>query len=216
MTALDDAPTGAATTTATDHETTRVEAALDALLSAAPGVRRVVLFGLCDAASMAMIYAPTRPEVTGLVLLNPWVHEGEYLPEVRLSRYRSQLAVGQQWRRLVSRPGALAAGLAGFASAGIAALRRRLFRAAPAPTFVAAMRKGLTAFQGPALVLLSEDDLTAQEFAALVARDAKWREVLARPGFETCEVAGMDHTFSRPGGQEQLQERVADWLAGLD
>lgn len=193
-----------------------VDAALTALLRAAPGVRRVVLFGLCDAASMAMIHAPTRPEIAGVVLVNPWVHEGEYLPEVRLSRYRSQLATGRQWRRLVTQPREIAVGLAGFAAASLAAARRRLARGNAAPRFVDAMRDGFTAFEGRALLLLSEDDLTAQEYAALVARDDRWRAALARPTVKTCEVAGADHTFSRPGGQQRLQDLVADWLAQLD
>ena len=189
-----------------------VDAAIAALQDAAPEVRRIVLFGLCDAASMAMIHAPTRPDIAGLVLLNPWVHEGEYLPEVRLSRYRSQLATGQSWRRLLTRPGDVVAGVSAFASASIAALRRRLSPNAPVPTFVDAMREGLAAFEGRVLILLSEDDLTAQEFSALASRDERWSNVLGEHGVETHELPETDHTFSRPGGQAQLQELVADWL----
>jgi len=189
-----------------------VDAAIAALQVAAPEVRRIVLFGLCDAASMAMIHAPTRPEIAGLVLLNPWVHEGEYLPEVRLSRYRSQLATGHSWRRLLTRPGDVVAGLSGFVSASVAALRTRLLPNAPVPTFVDAMRKGLDAFEGRVLILLSEDDLTAKEFSALASRDERWFEVLGERGVETHELPDTDHTFSRPGGQSRLQELVADWL----
>ncbi len=192
-----------------------VDAALAALRAAAPGVRRVVLFGLCDAASMALLHAHGKPGIAGLALLNPWVHEGEYLPEVRLSRYRSQFAAVRHWRRLFERPGEVAAGVAGFIAAGAAALRRRFARAAPAPVFVEAMRAGLEAFDGEVLVLLSEDDLTAREFAALVAADARWQSLMAGPRVERVAVAGADHTFSRPGDQARMQELVSGWLTRL-
>src|SRR5690625_2926143 len=56
-----------------EHIAADIRAALDIFLKAAPGLREVVIWGLCDAASAACFYAPSDLRVTGLVLLNPWV-----------------------------------------------------------------------------------------------------------------------------------------------
>ena len=50
-----------------------IAAAIDAFMAAAPGVREIVLWGLCDGASAAMMYAPLDARVSGVVLLNPWI-----------------------------------------------------------------------------------------------------------------------------------------------
>ncbi len=50
-----------------------LRAAIDTFFREAPGLEEVVLWGLCDAASAALLYAATDARVAGLVLLNPWV-----------------------------------------------------------------------------------------------------------------------------------------------
>ena len=50
-----------------------IRAAVDALLNSCPHVKKVVIWGLCDAASAALLYAPQDPRISGLILLNPWL-----------------------------------------------------------------------------------------------------------------------------------------------
>lgn len=54
-----------------------IAAAIAAFLERSPGLERVVLLGLCDAASAILLYAPGDPRVGGLLLLNPWVRSAE-------------------------------------------------------------------------------------------------------------------------------------------
>src|SRR5690606_15104146 len=49
-----------------------IRAAMDAFAFALPSVTRIVLLGLCDAASAILIYGYTDSRVRGLILLNPW------------------------------------------------------------------------------------------------------------------------------------------------
>ena len=51
-----------------------IAAAIDALLAARPALKRVALWGLCDAASAALLYLDSTrdPRVAGVALLNPW------------------------------------------------------------------------------------------------------------------------------------------------
>jgi alpha-beta hydrolase superfamily lysophospholipase len=52
-----------------------IGAAVDCLQRRMPGTERVVLWGLCDGASAALLYWHTTQDVrvSGLSLLNPWV-----------------------------------------------------------------------------------------------------------------------------------------------
>jgi len=61
--------------------------ALDALFMAVPALRSVAIWGLCDAASAALMYAPSDDRVSRLVLLNPWVHTEKGAAQVRLKHY---------------------------------------------------------------------------------------------------------------------------------
>src|SRR5712692_9618697 len=47
--------------------------AVDRFFASVPGLKEVVIWGLCDAASAALFYAHQDERVSGLILLNPWV-----------------------------------------------------------------------------------------------------------------------------------------------
>ena len=81
-----------------------VAAAIDALAAACPEVGSVVLWGLCDGASAALLYSLRRPDarVRGLVLLNPWVRSEQSLARVRLRHYYGErLLQPEFWKKLV-------------------------------------------------------------------------------------------------------------------
>ena len=48
-----------------------IRSAIDCFTSAVPGIERVVLWGLCEAALNSLLYARRDPRVDGLVLVNP-------------------------------------------------------------------------------------------------------------------------------------------------
>ncbi|MFX8094774.1 hypothetical protein ABTK72_21120, partial [Acinetobacter baumannii] len=60
-----------------------IGAAIGALMAACPTVQRVVLWGLCDAASAALLYVESTRDmrVAGLTLLNPWVRSAATLAQ---------------------------------------------------------------------------------------------------------------------------------------
>ena len=67
-----------------------IRAAVDELLRRVPTVDRVVLWGLCDAASASALYAPTDSRVVGVVLLNPWVRSAQTEGRAWLRHYYLQ------------------------------------------------------------------------------------------------------------------------------
>jgi uncharacterized protein len=52
-----------------------IRSAIDSFTSAVPGIERVVLWGLCEAALNSLLYAKSDPRVDGLVLVNPQIDE---------------------------------------------------------------------------------------------------------------------------------------------
>ena len=197
-----------------NHTLEDVYAAIDAFTREAPSISRVVLWGLCDAASIAMIYAPQHPLVSGLVLLNPWVHSGEYAPEVKLTHfYKPFLSNASRWRNLVARKDMILPTLKEVGRDMLTLLTRR--SSSDAQPFVREMLVGLRTFSHDVLIILSGADLTASEFSALISTDTDWREVSASPSITIHTVASADHTFSRGSWKSEVNALTISWLKGI-
>lgn len=192
-----------------------IEAAIDALVAAAPTIRRVVLWGLCDAASSAMMFGYRDPRVTGMILLNPWVHSGTYSPQVKLAHYyRPSLGRKEQWRRLLQGQIRLEA-FKELAADTLALLKRstKASRQADGRTFIEKMLYGLQQFRHDTLIVLSDADLTAREFSTLIARDSLWNAAMSRPAIAIHTVTDADHTFSQKSWKDEVSRMTIEWVS---
>lgn len=193
-----------------------ISAAIDTFIECVPGITRVVLWGLCDAASSAMILAHRDSRVKGMILLNPWVHVGEYSPAVKLSHfYRPLFTEKDIWRRLFSGKIRLLPALKEFFQDAIALLWKLWPRFLPKHAkryFIDEMLEGFQQFQYDVLIILSENDLTAKEFSTLVSRDKNWKTALHKTGIELRVITGADHTFSQRAAQEQVSQMTIEWV----
>jgi len=187
-----------------------LHAAIDAFMAQVPAVREVVLWGLCDGASAASLYAHSDARVTGLALLNPWVRTEAGAATATIKHYyRARLFEKAFWQKLAS--GKFDAGAAVRSAFGLA---KSALATAPADqaTLPDQVYRGLHAFSGKLLVMLSGADLTAQEFAdASTATDA-WRKLMAQPRVTRHVLDGADHTCSRRDWHDQVAAWTADWL----
>lgn len=204
-----------------------IRSAVDEFFELTPHLEEVVLWGLCDAASAAAFYAAADERVTGLVLLNPWVRSEQGMARAYLTHYYvRRIFSADLWRKVVG---------GGFSPLGafkdfIRVLRRSFGRghepAAPAtepagprpPTGPTAQRSlsarmadGLAAFRGPLLLILSGNDLTAEEFKS-AATSRRWRRLLAAG--RTCrrDLPAADHTFSSRAWRDQVATWTEEWL----
>ena len=186
-----------------------IAAALDALAQAAP-VDRSVLWGLCDGASASLLYlqATQDARVQGLVLLNPWVRSDAGLARARVKHYyRQRLLESGFWRKL------LHGGVGWRALHGLwKNLRTMRQTTAQSLTFQERMAQGWRAFPGPILLLLSERDLTAQEFAEHANSHAGWAGWAQKATLTRHTLPRADHTCSAPQSQQAVQALVRDWL----
>ena len=192
-----------------------IRAAIDAFNAAVPEVGEVAIWGLCDAASAALFYAPQDVRVTRLVLLNPWVRSDAGLARTHLKHYYSARLFDREfWRNLLRGEVGIIRALRGFGSTLMQVIRRS--RRGPnsehALSFQARMARDWKRFGGDILLICSGDDLTAREFIDHAASDAEWRGVVEQLRVARCEFAEADHTFSRAAWRDQVAAWTADWL----
>ena len=193
-----------------------IAAAIDAFQAAAPEVERVVLWGLCDGATAAALFAASEPRVAGMVLLNPWVHEEAAYDEVLLKHYYTRRAVSREfWGKLLR--GRVR--LLDFPKLLFTVAKRRLGTRgdrAAGGSLATWLVDALCRFRGPLLLITSGHDLTAKEFAEETAKDERWRDLVAASRLTPVHLAEADHTFSEPGTLEAMITATRDWLARLD
>ena len=82
-----------------------IRCAIDALVSRCPAVKKVVLWGLCDGASAALIYVQRSRDarVAGVCILNPWVRTASSLARTHIKHYYGQRLMDRQfWTKLMT------------------------------------------------------------------------------------------------------------------
>ncbi len=199
-----------------------IEAAIDAFTDRVPDIERVVIWGLCDAASAALLYANRDPRVAGLVLLNPWVRREQSEARTYLRHYYLRRVLDADfWRRVFTGGIAFRQSARDLFRSLRASLRSTSAEASEAAAsagdadFVTGMCQGLAAFSGPCLFILSGDDLTAAEFRDEVRRSAQWARAMGRESIEIREIAESNHTFARREWRDRVGDWTAEWVASL-
>ena len=202
-----------------------LRAALDAFCAAVPGLSEVVIWGLCDAASAAIFYAHQDRRVTGLVLLNPWVRTEAGMAKAYLKHYYfSRLMAPELWRKIFTGGFQFVAAMRSFLSLVGAAAGTRPDAAATstagarqvavpdAATLPERMLSSLERFKGRVLVILSGNDLTAQEFSDVVEASQRWRQRLQADGVRQHKLQAANHTFSQRDWRDQVAVWTAEWI----
>ena len=194
-----------------------LDAALGALLGAVPEARRVVVWGLCDAAAAAVLHLATDPRVAGLVLVNPWARTDALQSRAVLTGYYGGRArSGAAWRRLLIDPARLLSASASVVRAALVALplpARIGRRATGGPEALPArLLEGLERFRGETLIIVSGEDLTAAEFVAATRSSRRWRRRVARPDVSWQRLEGANHTFSTRLWRQQVCDWTIEWL----
>ncbi len=188
-----------------------LRAAVDTLLREQPQLEQLALWGLCDGASAALMYAPQDDRVTALALANPWARGDDTQARTQLMHYYARRLFSRDlWRR------ALGGRLRLRQTVGD--LSGNLRRAVAPPDaqrgdFRDRMTAALATFDGPVLWLMSGDDLTAREFETYMAASAQRRRMLTAARCERVDFATADHTFSRPGDEAAVAAATVSWLA---
>lgn len=195
-----------------------IGAAIDALQRSLPAVSRVVLWGLCDGASAALLYCHETGDarVAGLCLANPWVRSAASLARTQVKHYYAdRLRQRGFWTKLLRGRVALAA-LGGLWRNLRAARSRTAPRTtAEPPSYQQRMASAWRDFDGDLLLLLSGRDYTAKEFSEYTSADAAWTDALQHPRLQSRHLQNADHTFSAQTAGDDVHTLTAGWLSDL-
>ncbi|MBK9234584.1 MAG: hydrolase 1, exosortase A system-associated [Rhodoferax sp.] len=194
-----------------------IAAAIDLLFKQLPGLRRVVLWGLCDGASAALIYcqATNDQRVGGLCVVNPWVRSAQTLARTHVKHYYLQrLREPAFWRKVLSGGVAWTALRGLFGSLRTSRATARVDATQQAP-FQLRMADAWHDTSRPILLLLSGRDYTAREFIEAVRTEPAWAGALERSELSQHMLEEADHTFSDRAHQQAIEALTCEWLAAL-
>lgn len=182
-----------------------IAAAAATFSAEAPGVKRIVAFGNCDAASaLALFHAATG--IDALVLANPWtIEEKDELPPAAAirARYAERLRDPKEWLRL-ARGGVNL----GKLFRGLTKALRKPPR--PPASLAARLAGALGAAQVPVTLLIAKGDNTAIAFM-----DA-WKAPAfdaARAKLRVEEYDTDSHSFATTADKEWLFAKLGEALA---
>ena len=193
-----------------------IRAAIAELKRACPALERIVIGGLCDGASAALIAAEKLSGVDELVLINPWVHTSDLEARTRLINYyasrlksrdfwgkffRGQIKISESWRSLT---GYLKMFLRSAFSWGSSNTDPQ--------SYVRRMLSGARGFDGPLYIVLSGQDLVAQQFQQLATIDRSWKALMEKPGVRVAKIPGADHTFSVSKERRAFEQIMLAWF----
>jgi exosortase A-associated hydrolase 1 len=186
--------------------------AIDAFVGAQPKVRSTVLWGLCDAASAAMMYAASDPRVVGLVLLNPWARGESTHAKAQLRHYYvKRLLSGSFWRKLIAGEVRVRESVGDLAGSVATAVKGSEVRG----DYRERMLSGMKRFRGRVTLILSGQDLTTREFVDHVGSTSRWSEVLSTSRIQRVELPDADHTFTSPLAQATVVESTLAHVSRL-
>jgi hypothetical protein len=147
----------------------------------------------------------------GAVLLNPWIRTDATHAQAQLKHYYGRtIFTAEFWCRLGSGEVNIGASLRDFTKNLVRARRESDSQAA-----LERMRQGLAAYSGRVLMIISGNDLTAQEFDDVTGASPEWKSVLQSEKLERFDLPGADHTFSKLEWADAAAEKSAAWCRDL-
>ena len=197
-----------------DQTELHISAAVD-MLTSITGIKNVVLWGLCDGASAILLYLQkTRDSrISDLVLVNPWIRSETSLARTQIKHYyRGRILEISFWRKLLQ-------GKVGFKALhdffdSLRKMGKSLY--SPPASLQNSMAQGWSSCQGSILLLLSENDLTSQEFKEYLKKDLVWRETIRKKPAIQHFLLKADHTCSQPEFHNQMVQHTQDFLNFVD
>jgi exosortase A-associated hydrolase 1 len=186
-----------------------IKVAIDAFIKTQPHLEKLVIWGLCDAASAALIYAHQDDRVSGLVLLNPWLRSEQAMGKTMVKYYYLQRLLSKSfWKKLLSgnvNVVASARDAKGFVKDSVVADKQ------DTASYQARMLTGLQAYKGSLCLILSSEDLTAREFDQQTKTSKAWKKLRLNSN-ETHRLMGADHTFSSAKYKREVEQITYEFV----
>ncbi len=210
------------------HVDDDIAVALDVFYLHFKGLKDVVIWGLCDAASAALFYAYQDERVRGLVLLNPWIYTEQGAAKTYLKHYYLKRFLSRDfWNKVIRGQFNVTDSLTGLFGLVVKVFSK--IPTDPSQSNDSDFKRGVDAnlalpvrmleclkrFKYPVLLILSGRDLTADEFKDTVQNDLAWQSLLNKESLTRFDIPEADHTFSSEAMKKQVEETTLNWLNKL-
>ena len=201
-----------------------IASAIDEFCTQVPVMGEIVLLGLCDGASAALLHGANDARVTGLVLVNPWARSEASAARSYLKHYYPRrLLSASLWRKVARGEFDLSSSARSLLSVLTSAYSHRVRdggirvqESAPDITthesLAERLAQALARFEGRVLFVLSGADLTANEFRSIAAGSESWRRAMADERVSRVDIARADHTLTRKDWQAQAVACISQFL----
>ncbi len=199
--------------------------ALTRFFEEVPSLKRVVLWGECNASSSSLLFAYKDQRVKGIVMINPWVRteQGQAKAVVK-HYYLDRLKQRSFWLKVLTLKfdliGSMKSAMKMISLASGAPSvdeknsdKSDVDRNKPLPD---RMLDGLSRFKGQVMLVLSGRDMISKEFDDLLQTAPAWGDCLAACSLVRHDLQYADHTFSSGVWRDQVAEWGIDWLADLE
>lgn len=197
-----------------------LRAAIATFRQRVPALKRIVLYGGCDAASAALINAYQLDGVVAIIAANPWITTTASQQSARRRHYWQRLSDVIFWKKLFS------------GQYGLSTLRDLLHSLRPknaglgrhqpqshgrqaAGNFLDRMLHGLHRFDGQVAFLLSGRSVVSREFEHHISTHVAWAKELAKPSRARNLLPNSDQTFSDRHSRSELLGYASRITAGL-
>lgn len=188
-------------------------AAIKVFKQQVPELEKIVLWGGCNAASAAMMHAWKFPEISSMILGNPFIDSNEAKQAVQHAHYRKRLFEKTFWVKFLK--GGFSLRYITDLLAGFLRKEEKHLSDKPArqqKSMDQKMLEGFKRFQGSALFLMSGLSLTSKQFDALVAKNKDWRVAVDRVENRRLDLPNADQAFSSEDSRARIIEAAIDWM----
>jgi exosortase A-associated hydrolase 1 len=196
--------------------TADIRAAINQLQLQTPSLTKVVLWGLCDGASAALLYLQSGKDarVQGLCLLNPWVRSAESLARTQVKHYYlERLQQRDFWSKLLRGKVAIEAARGFINNLSVATQgKQNATKGVAMQSYQQKMALAWRQFEGDILLTLSGNDYTAKEFLEYIQTHNEWAAALQHRNLERLDMAQADHTFSNAPDRMAVENQTLRWL----
>lgn len=186
-----------------------IDIAITALKEAIPDIKHLYLWGLCDAATSALLYAQTASNISGLLLVNPWIYDTKIAAQTALTSYYPQrLRSRQMWKKLFTGQLKWIDSIKELAKIIGRQLTKQGLQShhSQDEDLSSQSLNAIERFSGKIHLLLCEQDATAKQFKLAMTKLYSWEKMMSKYSIALLEHPKADHTFSREKWQRDLQE----------
>ena len=202
-----------------------IKASIDFVLNEHDEIENLYLWGLCDAASAISFMAYTDSRIKGVVLLNPWVRsEASYSKAIISGYYKDRIFEIEVWKNLLKSPMRIFRAIISLSSNLLTILASlthsknagelsQISIAEREDNLVVAMFRGMTNFKGKICLVISMDDLVADEFDQEM-KEHHWLEQSENNSKTSLHrIEAADHTFSSAAWSAEVENITLNFVS---